>query len=713
MAGRRRRADSVSTVASSADEAVVRHYQESSILKPVAPDSHSDDWPCFLLSDASVHRRDGSLVNQLHVDLEGPFIVRGRLEVEKDNEKYLVHRDMKRKSFWIQIETSNAFSVGVKDDSLSVPVVWASGAAGWYEISPADGYRTICHTMFQGVRLHYSLLDEYEVALEALQKSKKKKRATYADLDLNLNELLFKYALHEGDGLVLPEAYERLHEQAVFLLSHFPKDTGVHKYLSEKFPDVVRKLGNKTATDSTSIKVSQPPALKAFVYSAREKSGSLEAADGKKRGRGRPRSSAPRSNVVRTERAGELSDGDTNLPKQKYEAKSAIPARPKQSRSAVVDVVDDDVIMVDPPRPGPVRTEESASSGNLIVDTLNEARRQLARDIAEGTHKKQLHQIAAKSWQNKVYLACAIKDYKAVEEIFLYHAPALVKLLGAEWHDTQIYKWVQERASSKPTFNLITEQQIQQLVRRNKKGARGGPTEKPVGQASRKIAVSQYAGKQTPQRGRASGKAAGLRPSTGSKKRLRNEDDMDIDDDGSFKKRLKKSHYFPGEDEEDEEDENENDTSDSVSEDSDSHDDVAGDDEASESKNPGEAIQRPMTILTIRAEKLPTAEPRGPNRTWACEEKGCGYVVRAADEAEGQELISVHIDEHDRAAHDMAQEMASSRVDLAVQEGARGHMPVSHLLDKIRKISDKSKRRDNTLQNGPPPTEGIKMVLLI
>jgi hypothetical protein len=78
---------SASTVAS-VDEATVRYYQEASILKPVSPDTHSDDWPCFLLSDASVHRRDGSLVNQLHVDLEGPFIVRGRLEIEKDNEKY-------------------------------------------------------------------------------------------------------------------------------------------------------------------------------------------------------------------------------------------------------------------------------------------------------------------------------------------------------------------------------------------------------------------------------------------------------------------------------------------------------------------------------------------------------------------------------------------------------------------------------------------------
>jgi predicted membrane GTPase involved in stress response len=104
----------------------------------------------------------------------------------------VVHRDMKRRSVWIQIEISNAFSVGAKDDSLSVPVIWASGAAGWFEISPADVYQSICDTMFQGVCLHYSLLDQYEEGLEMLQKSKRKKRATFADVNLSLNELLFR-----------------------------------------------------------------------------------------------------------------------------------------------------------------------------------------------------------------------------------------------------------------------------------------------------------------------------------------------------------------------------------------------------------------------------------------------------------------------------------------------------------------------------------------
>jgi hypothetical protein len=95
------------------------------------------------------------------------------------------------RSLWIQIEHSHAFSVGAKDDSLAVPVIWASGGAGWFEIAPSNLYQPICDTMFQGVCLHYSLLDQYEAALQKLQKSKKKKKATFADISISINELLF------------------------------------------------------------------------------------------------------------------------------------------------------------------------------------------------------------------------------------------------------------------------------------------------------------------------------------------------------------------------------------------------------------------------------------------------------------------------------------------------------------------------------------------
>ncbi|KAI1352161.1 hypothetical protein F5Y01DRAFT_280830 [Xylaria sp. FL0043] len=713
MARRRRRAAPVRPLEYKES---ARHYKETSVLKPVDPSVHPDDWPCFLLSDATVHLRDGNLVNQLEVDMYGPFIVRGRLELEKDNERCLVNRNMKAKTLWIQIEASQSFSVGAKDDSLSAPVVWASGSAGWFEIVPAPCYQRICDEMFQAVRLHYSLLDQYEEALEKLQRSKKKKKATIADVSIELEELLFQYALRAGDGLTLPEAYKLLKQHCVFLLSHFPKDTAFYKYLANEYPHTHQALVNKGPKHPRRVAdIEIPCTLEADDYSHREESSSIEIADGKKRGKGRPRNSVPR--ITRTSETPN-STSHVELPKKNHEAHNSRAARMKRRSPVDVPLKNSDVMMVDPPGNSltPTRTSldhrevsgdaskvdmdttnDATSSAHVLADALEDVRRSMIQLIEHGKQKKQLHQISAKGWQTKVYFECNIKHYSSVGEIFHYHARDLVQRLGPEWHDTQIYQWVKDKASKSPTLTLISDTEVNQIVKRVKKSTRAAQTEKAMNENEQPV-VKDYAGKQTP-RNRPSGKAAGLRPSTGSKKRLRHEidyeDDMDLDEDGLLMKKAKKSHYFT---EDDEDDHN------SIDED--------GEDSSSESKSHTEkdAITAPQFI--IRAEKLPSTLPLGPNQTWTCEEPDCGYVVRAANEDSGQKLISAHYEEHEKAAQDEAHEMALNRVNLAVQE-ARGHMPINHLLEKIRNLGESSKRRDEVHLNGQAVPEPIKRALFI
>ncbi|KAI8952258.1 hypothetical protein F4801DRAFT_235185 [Xylaria longipes] len=688
MARRKRRAASASTAYPEYQESA-RHYKEASVLKPVSPSTHTDDWPCFLLSSATVHLQDGSLANQLEVDLLGPYIIRGKLELEKDNERYLVDRRMKTEALWIQIESSRAFSVGAKDDSLAVPVVWASGEAGWFEIVPAACYQRICDTMFQGVCLHYSLLDQYEAALEKLQKSKKKKKATLADVSLDLDELLFQYALRAGDGLTLPEAHKRLYEQSIFLLSHFPKDTGVFNYLANKLPSIAEKLANKGTKDvraSARMKVTFGPfPFKAYDYdySHREKSSSLEMADGRKKGKERAKTSAPR-----TMRTSEVSDVElAGLPNKSHNRQPHRSTRMKRRSPAEIPL--DDIVMIDSSDdPTPSRTsrdhqgqvhgekstvdsnatEGAKSSARVLVDALEDVKRQMLQLISEGRQKKQLNQITAKSWQTKVYMECNIKHYNSTAEIFHYHARDLVQCLGPEWHDTQIYQWIKENTTKPPTLTLISEAEVKQIVRRVKKAARGARTENAINE-NPQTEVREYAGKQTP-KGRPSGKAAGLRPSTGSKKRLRYEADfedrMDLDEDGILKKKAKKSHYFTEEDNDDDAD----DDNDGV--------DEQDEESSSESKPHEEQDGIPMTQFVIRAEKLPSTQPQGPNKTWVCEEPDCGYIVRAAHEENGRKLISAHYEEHEKAAQDVAQETALDRENLAVQEATRGHMPIKY-----------------------------------
>ncbi|KAI1190344.1 hypothetical protein F5B17DRAFT_387675 [Nemania serpens] len=706
------------------DPALTRHhYKESSILKPVSPSTHSDDWPCFLLSDATVHRPDGSLANQLHVDVEGPFIVRGKLELEKDNERYLTNRNIKTSDLRIQIDSSNAFSVGYKDESLSVPVVWASGAAGWFEIVPSQTYQRICDEMFQGVCLHYSFLEQYENALEQLQESRKKakkKKATMADVQLDIDELLFQYALRSGDGLTLPDARRRLLEQSFFLLSHFPKDTDLYKGLAKEHSGVIRHMEKRRAGEAKPRLYAPSTSLIAYDYPHREKSSSLDV-DGKKKGRGRPKNSVPRSTRTGEVSEVEAADRSTKL----RETQLSRSARAKKRSSADIPVKDDDIVMTDPPsnitlssRPpresrgahagdsaasNSNATEGTKSSGQVLVDALEDVRRQMLKHIAEGKQKKQLHQISDGSWRFKAYLECQIKRYETLQEVFHYHAQYLAQHLGPEWHDTTIYRWAQENASKPLTLNLITETEIKQIVRRVKKTTRGSHVEKTVNETSQPEA-REYAGKQTP-RNRPSGKAAGLRPSTGSKKRLRHEidfeDSMDIDEDGLLKKKSKRLHSLMGDEDEDEDEDEDDDTAED------------GIDLSRESDPSAKNDGIPMTQLVIRAEKLPSTQPQGPNQTWVCDEPDCGYVVRAADEERGQKLISTHYDEHEKEAQDVAQEMAFNRVNLAVQEGTRGRMPINHLLEKIRKIGEKSNRRDEVHLNGHVIPERIKRTLLI
>ncbi|RYP01171.1 hypothetical protein DL764_006294 [Monosporascus ibericus] len=603
---RKQRAPSVSTVATVDDDAI-RYVLESAVLKPVPARAHTDDWPCFLLVDATVYHRNGSMANLLHVDLEGPLIVRGRLEVDKDQERYLVHRPSKSKSPWIQIQSSTSFSIGQKDDNgLPVPVLWASGESGWFEIVPSDRYKPIGDIMFQGIDLHYSLLDQYENALAKLHRKKKNRAKTLQHVELPLDDLLFH------DHTVAPRASTQ------------------------------RSTRNSETVKGGPIDLSS---------------------DGQQ---------ASNNKVTRTKRR-----SPTNKP------------------------VNADVEMPDASAGMHSSSKAVTSSPGLrvLLDALQEIRNSTLELLGDGKNKRHPDHIMPGTWHYKIYLACKIKHRQGSTEICEYWARDLVKLLGPEWRQSEFYKWAKANANTKPKFEYSTETECVDLRRRNARQPKITAEEK--GQPSRTakqtapVPAPEPAGKQPPKkRGRPSGKAAGLRPSLGSKKRPRAEADLDGGDDdevdlGGYdpKKTTKKSKYFS------------DDGADAASS-------TAEDDEEAK---PGSV---PVTRLVIRAEKLPSTTPKGPNQTWTCGEPDCGYVVRGADEDEGQNLISAHYAEHEREARDEAEEAALKRVNLAVQESG-GHLPINHLLDKIRSMGDKVQQRNEAKLNGEVLPQPIKRTLLV
>jgi hypothetical protein len=65
-----------------------RWVKENTVLKPVTPGSDDSTWPVFVLKEATIYRKDGrTLANPLMAHLEGPYIIRGVLEVD-DSEHY-------------------------------------------------------------------------------------------------------------------------------------------------------------------------------------------------------------------------------------------------------------------------------------------------------------------------------------------------------------------------------------------------------------------------------------------------------------------------------------------------------------------------------------------------------------------------------------------------------------------------------------------------
>jgi hypothetical protein len=80
-------------------------------------------------------------------------------------------------------------------------------------------------------------------------------------------------------------------------------------------------------------------------------------------------------------------------------------------------------------------------------------------------------------------------------------------------------------------------------------------------------------------------------------------------------------------------------------------------------------IPKETVRVVVRAEKVPTMLPSGPNGTWRCEEEGCGYIVRSAQEQEGKDLIAKHFQDHEKRVE---------KLNLALSEGTRGHMPIKY-----------------------------------
>ncbi|EHK50701.1 hypothetical protein TRIATDRAFT_233240 [Trichoderma atroviride IMI 206040] len=262
-----------------------------------------------------------------------------------------------------------------------------------------------------------------------------------------------------------------------------------------------------------------------------------------------------------------------------------------------------------------------------------------------------------------------------VQEVLHYNATALLQNLDKDRFQTlQLWSYLEE-LEQKP-FNpraIKLSEFPYRLVRRtpSQRSKKPVPSAVEIDSSPQEIDdPPRPIGKTLKRPGRRPGKTSSLRTVTSSKKRTFAEigDESEPDSESSG---LKRSHYFSDREEEQEEDV--------------SMQDSTGAD------TPRDAVQaaplrsektEPIQIV-IRTEKIPSTVPRGSGDAWTCDQDGCTYVVRGGEADGCQARIQKHFEEHREQ---------TKRLNLAVTESSRGHMPINHLLEKLKKMGENTQQ---------------------
>ncbi|KAL7797628.1 hypothetical protein V8C37DRAFT_370146 [Trichoderma ceciliae] len=635
MSGRKRRASTSSVETVDGDK--IRWLQESSVVRSQPKDVSKDFYPCFELRDATVYDRKGeALENALNVVVRGPYIVRGHLIIDDPSQKaHLIMRV--RASTPIEIRHCISYSIG--EEPGARPVVWVLGRGAWYEISPSEAYRPIFNKMCEATTMYYNLVDIYNTG-----RLDQTPTAPSSDLLESLRDDFLQYVMKVGDGATFNEVVERCSEHATFFICQFKqesldlidwKQTPFYKWFTAEHADVVHE---------TNVALKNPRKARS---PSRDKSS--------------PAPSNRSSNRITRSISTEVVESDpvqlSKRPKtasHTYMAGPSVttqpPAMPTQSADTAMSTEAED--------------ESPFASVLAALEGLYEKR--------SGTKRG----ITTMNALNVLYFDYKFPNFKdgtvgshrvPVQEVLHYNAAALLQTLDKEkFQKHQLYSYLEELSqkpfsprSIKPSefpYRLVPRKATQRQSK--KSGPSAVDSESPSHESGTAGSNDspRHLGKTLKRPGRRPGKTSSLRTVTISKKRTYAEigDESEPDSEASG---LKRSHYFSDRDDEEEADVSMRDSA-----------------EANTPKNAGLLVQpqskevEPIQIV-IRTEKVPSTVPRGPDDAWSCDQDGCTYVVRGGDAEGCQTRIQKHFEEH-------AQQ--TKRLNLAVTESTRGHMPIKY-----------------------------------
>lgn len=319
------------------------------------------------------------------------------------------------------------------------------------------------------------------------------------------------------------------------------------------------------------------------------------------------------------------------LPARMPSATTAVPSvpAPQSAKSTTVEKADDS-----PDQPqDPLQT---------LIDLLEEIFAEAGGDASK---------VKASTVSSRLYIKCSM-GYGMARDVISFYAKQLAASLPSKWYSSPFFQWLKEERTKPWQPEFLTAETVPfRLVRRKKSNRAGVPRAQTLQAAS--TPSPSPAGKHYPGTPRPSG----LRPYNSAKRPMLFDDGDDEDEDGRPHKLSKIIHISDDEDDEDDEDE--------VIDISDMDTDIPHGATATFPAGSKETMK-----IVVRAERIPSMSPSGPNGTWKCDEDGCRYIVRSAEEAEGKELIAKHFQDHENRAE---------KVNLALAEGTRGHLPIKYV----------------------------------
>lgn len=269
---------------------------------------------------------------------------------------------------------------------------------------------------------------------------------------------------------------------------------------------------------------------------------------------------------------------------------------------------------------------------------------------------------------SRLYMKCSMQQYTMPPEVTHYYASQLVASLPSKWYTSPFFHWLKEKRNVPWNPQHVTAENVaSKVIRRRTSTVAGLPRVRNL--IADPLPTSSHAGKHYP----GSPRTSGLRPTRGAKRPIFSDD---YDEEGRPSK-LSKLSRSPDSDDDGDDDAETEDSGDELDDDNKYGTDLDISDEDADIPHtsqsvilPSAATSRETMKIVVRAEKIPSMLPSGPNGTWKCEEIGCKYIVRSANDPQGKELISKHFRDHENRAE---------KVNIALAEGNKNQLPIKYV----------------------------------